>query len=110
MKYSEITWTNAFGKRRKMVNLSKQHLSNIYWYIRVFFHEYPIESKTIEMVKYILDYKFDGKILPWKPLPIPNEVANIKSGRYCTVNDKGDIIYNNEVIGTLKHISGWETI
>lgn len=108
MKALEITWTNANGQKRKLGTMSHQHLSNIYWFLKVFWGEDPMAKRSISMIKNVIDYRFNNVIKPWKPLPIPGEVKAIKEQKYCVVYADGTILLLGKPIGSLKHIPNWE--
>jgi hypothetical protein len=102
------TWTSALGKRRTLGALSQQHLSNIYWFLKVFFNESGTACSTMRSIQQVIDYRFTTGIKPWKPLPIPGEVTAIKSQKYCNVYSDGTIVLHGKPIGSLKHIQCWE--
>lgn len=107
MQALDKTWTSALGKNRKLGAISHQHLSNIYWFQKVFWSNSGIGRNTMNMVKNLIDYRFEGVIKPWKPLPIPGEVKDIKSHKYCNIYHDGTIVLYGKAIGSLKHIKGW---
>lgn len=109
MQCLDKKWTNALGQKRKLGTMGHQHLSNIYWFLKVFHSESPIGRKTMSMIKDVLDYRFNS-IKSWRPLPIPGEIDLIKSHKYCNVYSDGTIILHGKPIGSLKHIPNWETI
>jgi hypothetical protein len=109
MKYLEIVWKDALGKKQTLGRMSHQHLSNIYWFFKVFNSDDPLSKKSLKMVEDVLEYRF-GKIKSWKPLPIPGEINLIKSCKYCNIYTDGTIVLYGKPIGSLKHIPNWKSI
>jgi hypothetical protein len=110
MKALEIVWTKGNGKKRKLGTMSHQHLSNIYWFLKVFHDGNPMAKRTMNMVKDVIDYRFETGIKPWKPLPIPGEIKLLKSHKYCNVYSDGTIVLYGKPIGSINHIPNWENI
>ena len=96
---AEPVWTNYYGKKSPISKLDDQHLSNIYWYNLVFFGNDFISRHIISE---IVDRFSELKPLPWKPLPIPREIQNLKK---LGLIHGDDIIFQGEVIGTIGHIN-----
>jgi hypothetical protein len=60
-----------------------------------------------------LNLRFDGRLLNFKPLPIENELRNLKKLGYITAN--GDIIQSisfnkHRLIGSVTHIPNWQEL
>jgi hypothetical protein len=92
----EFIWKTADGRELKLNQIDDQHLSNIYWFQKVFWdYTHPIIQK--EIVK-----RFNKQIpLTYKPLPISGEVRDLKNKGLIIGTD---IIFKGLVIGTIKHI------
>lgn len=93
-------WTSAYGIKTPINELDHQHLSNIIWYGKVF--NSFTKLITLALMDQI-DERFNGVLLPWKPLPIPFEVSTLRGMRMIDEND--NIVYNGEIIGDIKHIT-----
>ena len=114
----ELEWTNYYGVTKKTSELDDQHLCNMMWYAEVFLgwtrETYPLFVLRLEWHGRCQDKAGrqlnDGEIerLPWKPLPIPREIEELK--RLGMVKDNGDIVRDNEVIGTITHIENWKEL
>ena len=82
-----ITWDN----RLVMLNtIDHQHLSNIYYYINYTLPEYYPQSVKDE-IQGILQKRFKGIILPYKPRP------EFKEERIFLLN-KGYLLSNNDIV------------
>jgi hypothetical protein len=104
MKY----WTTAFGERKYLCDIDHQHLSNILWFLNIFWKLNSENSSSYRELKNELDSRFNGVKLPWKPLPIPGEVPKIRE--FCFIDKLGDIWLNANCIGTVSHIRGWRNM
>jgi hypothetical protein len=89
----EKIWTTADGRRRKFSSIGHQHLSNIYWFNKVL-NQY-VHTDILEE----LEFRFKGKILPWRPKLIPNELQWIKEN--CKVSPEGKIFWKGDQIGEI---------
>lgn len=60
----------ANGRTIDETDVTHQHWSNIYWYNTVFSHVAPntYMNKAAGIARDILASKFDGVVLPWKPV------------------------------------------
>lgn len=72
---SEKVWRTYSGVKIKFSDLDHQHLSNILWYMEVFYKEFFSKAK-LELEEE-LNTRFDGQRLIWRPLPIPGEVISL---------------------------------
>ena len=130
METQEHTWTTAApeSKTQKFSELTDQHLSNILWFNEIFngwtrYNSHIQFSLRLEWHmrcnkksgKELLDGEV--KRLPWKPLPVLNEIQELK--RMGMIHVSGSIIKssdiysgnpNIETIGSITHIEGWETL
>jgi hypothetical protein len=89
----EKIWTTADGRRRKFSSIGHQHLSNIYWFNKV------LNQYVNPDIRNELEFRFKGKILPWKPKLIQNELELINS--YCKVSSEGKIFWKGDQIGEI---------
>lgn len=89
----EKIWTTAEGKTRRLSKMGHQHLSNIYWFNKVL-NQYVQTDVSDE-----LEFRFKGKILPWKPKLIPGELEWINQN--CKVSPEGKIFWKGDQIGEL---------
>ena len=90
----EFTWTTADRRKLKLSQIDDQHLSNIYWFQKIFMdYTHPVIQD--EIIK-----RFKKQIpLPFKPLPIKGEIDSLR--RYIVGTD---IIFKGVVIGTISHL------
>ena len=86
--------------------VTHQHISNAIWFNEVFNNRTKFNDKFMEQVDWVLTKRFNGVRLPWKPLPIPNEIETLRE--MGLINSDGDIIFKGEVIGTINHIENEE--
>lgn len=106
MAHNNRVWTNANGQRKRFNKIGHQHLSNILWYLEVFWGETPLNSHTYRQLYSEIINRYNGKMLPWKPLPITGEIDTLyKRG---AIDDNGNIIFNSKKIGSIKHIKNNE--
>jgi hypothetical protein len=109
----ELVWGSALGKRTKISELDHQYLSNILWFNEVFNDrtryncsvQLELEEELIKRFPTLLNVK-EGIRLPWKPLPIPEEIEWIKKKLY--VDELGKIWRTGVCIGSLSHIKDWD--
>lgn len=104
MKY----WTTAAGEKIHIHDLDHQHLSNILWFLEIFWDLNSCNSSSHRTLKLELDSRFGGNRLDWKPLPIPGEVRKIKE--LCLVDNSGRIWKHGKCIGTVSHIESWRNL
>lgn len=102
MSSSNLYWTNAFGKRRRFDRIGHQYLSNILWFSEVFNGYTASNNHIIRKLENELYRRYDGKRLPWKPLPIPNEISRMMEMGLIDV--RGYIIFKGQRIGSIRHI------
>lgn len=110
--YDSLIWTSAEGKKTSFFELDHQHLSNILWFNEVFNHYSRYNNDPQFLLGLELERRFDGKRLPWKPLPILDEVNDLINMKLITPD--GDIIGNRgcglmegKIIGSIRHIKQW---
>jgi hypothetical protein len=103
----EKVWTNALGIKTKLSEMSQEHLSNIIWFNQIFHNDRRSTQHAIIIAE--LESRYGGILLPWKPLPIPNEIDWIRE--LGLITSDGNILgnrntpgYENLVIGSINHI------
>lgn len=103
---------NYTWMRKTLDEIDDQYLSNILWFIDVFWgnREYYLKDKLI-LNEELLERRSIQR-LQWKPLPIPREIEDLVKMKLIRPN--GDIIgnencgkYFGKVIGTITHIKNW---
>ena len=91
------TWDERIVDLHKV---SHQHLSNIYYYVNFIMAEYYPQSIR-DYIEVILEFRFKGKKLPYKPDPnFREEWDRLRSMGWLRPN--GDIIFNQ--FGSQTHI------
>lgn len=95
-------WTTALGRRKRFDKIGRQHLSNILWFKEVFNNATIRNDRAYRELIHELNTRYEGKRLPWKPLPILNEVQWIKDT--CIVDIDMNIWFRGNKIGSLRHI------
>lgn len=105
----ELIWTTFDGRKIKLSEIEHQHLSNILWFNEVFNLRNRYNNQVHFELGLELERRFKGVRLPWKPLPIPDEIDLLK--KMGLIRDNGDIIGNKgtlskegAVIGNINHI------
>lgn len=61
-----MAYTSFNGKKTNLDEMEHQHLSNIYWFNRILNN---VQPHRLSFVTNIIDSKFAGEILPYKPHP-----------------------------------------
>lgn len=102
-----IYWTTADGRKLNIETIPQQHLSNIIWFNMVFHKRNQYNCNMTKLMRHQIDLNFDGKLLDWKPLPIPQELKWLKDLNMLT--ETGDIMFEGVKIGSITHINNWET-
>ena len=104
----ELQWTTYSGDVKKFSEIDHQHLSNILWFREILTGANLCNCEVQRALNSELK-RFDGKRLPWKPLPIENEIGWIREAAY--INQRGEIIgtmktpsHYGKVIGSIAHI------
>lgn len=95
---SETKWTTFNNRKISIKNLEDQHLSNIYWFSKIFHNNIHCE---------ILDEiwkRFGGKPLEYKPLGniFCEEMVGL---RMKNLIHGDEIILDGKIIGTIKHLN-----
>jgi hypothetical protein len=95
----QTTW-QTFDKRTISIkDLTDQHLSNIYWFSRIFFNLHVWQPILDE-----INSRFGSidKVLEFKPKPIDEEIESL---RRAGLIKNTDIIFLGEKIGTISHLN-----
>lgn len=106
----ELVWTTALGQKIPVSQISHQHLSNIIWFHHFFNGWVRSNSREMSIMWDRIDKEFDGVLLTWKPLPIPEEVAWIH--RTGNLDEDGNIWFfaKSKIIGSVSHIPNWKEL
>ena len=99
MSHQNLFWTTFSGRRRRISRIGHQHLSNIIWF-REIVNEVAEDLVQRELKNQLLQ-RYGGKRLPWKPLPIPEEIGYLRSKGYIVGTD---IVYKGKRVGSIRHI------
>jgi len=81
------------GRKIKYKDLDQQHLSNIIWFNKIFIGE---EKSGFE--KALIDLKFGGEVLPYRPHVDFKLECKILS-KQGMLKESGEIYFRNELIG-----------
>lgn len=94
----ELVWKSTTGKRTKLSEFDHQYLSNVIWFNYVFHGRSIYNDEVQRLLEEELQRRFEGKIMKWRPLPIPNELDCIRT--ICKVDEKtGNIFFLGDHIG-----------
>lgn len=102
MKYQDMQyeWTTFQGKKVTLETIDHQHLSNVYWYARIFFESIPGN------VLKIISERFNGQVLEYRPhADFEQEIQALENKGMLVWYDRlsggkeGIISRNGEVIG-----------
>lgn len=96
----QYEWITFQGKTVNLDVVDHQHLSNLYWYSRIFFGNVP------ENVLQFLSERFNGQVLEYRPhVDFKQELQGLEEKGMLTWRDRlsggkeGLIMMNKEVIG-----------
>ena len=100
-------WRTADGRDISLDEMTHQHASNIIWFYDIF---YKLNHKVIRQ---LINEKFNGVVLGFKPLPITDELRNLYKMGMITSN--GDIVKRfgkstYGFIGSVTHIPNWKEL
>jgi hypothetical protein len=99
-----MKWKNFQGKEISTETADHQHLSNVLWYLKIFWPDlYPAHIRE-EVIKAIKD-RFNGQILPYRPhLDFEVEIQGLKERGLLFENDDGThyIVFEGRIIGDLR--------
>jgi len=102
---TKIKWTTFEGKVVDLSTMDHQHLSNIYWYNKIFTYK----SATYAIAE--LKKRFNGEILEYKPLlRFKQEIDGLRQKGLLKWVDNdgysvGTITYDGRVIGTIMKVN-----
>jgi hypothetical protein len=97
IQYLPNQWTTFDNKKATMESADHQHLSNIYWYLRIF---WGCKDNELWQVLTELQKRFEGKVLPYRPHPkFKEEHAYLH--RNGMVDADGNIVFAGEIIGSV---------
>lgn len=93
-------WTKANGDVTEFQNLSQQHLTNIFWFYKIFreYIQYDEEfcEEVVESAQKQINMRFNGVFLDWRP-EYPFEIHALDK---MNLLDKPFILnFNGEKIG-----------
>ena len=100
-------WKTADGRVISLDEMTHQHASNIIWFYDIFL---KVDHKIIRQ---LINEKFNGVVLGFKPLPITDELRDLYKMGLITSN--GDIIKKiswnkTALIGSVTHIPNWKEL
>ena len=105
-------WQSALGEVKGFSEIDHQHLSNILWFREVFNGKNRYNCDVHFELGLELAKRFDGVRLPWKPLPVLEEIRWLNE--MGLIRENGDIIGNagtlhrhGAVIGSVAHIKNY---
>ena len=100
-------WRTFNGILKSLEEIDHQHLSNIYWFSKLL--NIINKNSTPEDFKKLIDERFEGKILEYKPKwEFKQEREYLDSRGFINWNtDKtfGEIVHNGQIIGSVEHPS-----
>lgn len=96
----EFVWTTWNGVKKKISEIDHQHLSNIHHFMRYVNTNYNYKTKFIIVAE--LHHRFDGQILPYRPIgDFKPEIEFLQEKGYLVKNDLHNhydiIIFDNKV-------------
>lgn len=119
-------WTTGLGEKKKFTEIDQQHLSNILWFNEFFcnrnrYNDTVIFELGLELHRRFDKGNLDSKLepvsprLPWKPLPIPNEIRDLKlAGAIDSdgniIGNRWNLLFEGKIIGSINHIENWKSI
>ena len=100
-----MKWRTADGRDIELDQLTHQHASNIIWFYDL------LLNKEHHLIRTLINEKFGGVVLDFKPLPIEGEIK--------ALHQEGLILRNGGIIkkiglnkfaliGSVNHIPNWE--
>lgn len=102
-------WNTADGLKIAFCDLDQQHLSNILWFKEVVNKRTRYNCSTHFELGLELEKRFNGSRLPWRPLPVLDEIDYLKKSGL--VDNSGNIIgtfetglFNGKIIGSINHL------
>lgn len=107
MNKDTITWRDYYGNEALLKNLKHQHLCNVYYFTK-FFHGDTYADFHLIILEILEDRNL--ALLPWKPLPIPREIEQIRAMGCLTDTGKIEIEHHNRMTSNTRNTIGWEFI
>lgn len=90
-------WITFDNRHVTMDEMSHQHMSNIYWFITLIVPQLYCNSTRTDVLMW-LNKRFDGVILPYKPVPeFKEEKQYLQHKGYLQENNK--IIIEGQTVG-----------
>ncbi len=101
-----MKWRTADGREIELNDLTHQHASNIIWFYEL------LCNKDHYLIRTLINEKFNGVVLDFKPLPIEGEIKALHEGGFITRN--GQIVKRiwggtkkYALVGSVTHIPNW---
>lgn len=96
-KFLPDEWTTFDGRKVSISDIDHQHLSNTYWFMKIF---WKAPDAQLWQILEQIQQRFDGRILDYHPrVDFKEEIAYLRRKGMITSAD--EIIYNGEIIGRL---------
>lgn len=102
------TWLTFDKRAIPFSELSQQHISNIYWYHKIFFPKSSMVIETLPELLKEIENRFNGQLLPYRPhtnfkieieLLVKNHMLILNLNSSTELSYKYDIVYEEKVIG-----------
>lgn len=97
-------WRTFAGKNVTMQTIDQQHLSNVYWYMRIF---HNMKDSELFQIHSELKERFNGQLLPYRPhISFIEEIQFLNEKEMIQIRDLFyyDIIFQNTIIGEITRI------
>lgn len=96
-KYLTDDWITFDGRQVNDKTIDHQHLSNVYWYLKVF---WGMQDFQLWQILEEIQIRYGGTVLPYRPHPrfIQEHVCLHKKGM---IDKDGNIIFKGEIIGSI---------
>jgi hypothetical protein len=96
-RYFTREWTTFEGKKVTLETIDHQHLSNVYWFTKIFYK--ATDDMQWDMLEQF-DKRFNGVVLDYRPKA--NFIVEIETLKRAGMVQKDDtIIFKGEVIGKI---------
>lgn len=100
----EITWTTFEGVTKTLSTIDHQHISNIYWFMKLVNPDF-YDKSTKTLIAGEIDKRFDGELLPYRPLPrFRGEIESLRRKGYLRERVAGaivEVVVDGEVVGVV---------
>lgn len=96
------SWITFQGREVTLETIDHQHLSNAYWFLRIY-HQTPIEE--LSEFQEVLDRRFNGQLLPYRPHSAFREEIRFlrdKNMLRRKSHNHYEIEWNGDVIGEVR--------